>query len=123
MVVSGQAANTYRTGMLSESRAAWFLRLKGYRILARRYKTPLGEIDIIARRGRLIAFVEVKRRATMLEALSCLTPAMQRRIANAARHFIAAYPDYGDYDMRFDLMALGRGLSIRHLDNAWQTPT
>lgn len=121
--MSRQTAHTYRVGVLSESRAAWFLRLKGYRIVARRYKTPLGEIDIIARRGRLIAFVEVKHRATMAEALSCLTPAMQRRIINAARHFIAAYPAYGDYDMRFDLIALGRGFAVRHLDNAWQTHT
>lgn len=117
------SANTYRTGLLSESWAALFLRLKGYRILARRYKTPVGEIDIIARRGRLIAFVEVKRRATVAEALSCLTPSMQGRIINAARHFLAVYPDYGDYDMRFDLMALGRGFAVRHLDNAWQTHT
>ncbi|QQG36953.1 MAG: YraN family protein [Micavibrio aeruginosavorus] len=114
---------TYRDGLRAEAISVFLLRLKGYRILARRYKTPVGEIDIIARRGCVLAFIEVKSRATLAEALSCLTPAMQGRIINAARHFIAAYPDYGDYDMRFDLMALGRGFTVRHLDNAWQTHT
>lgn len=114
---------TYKDGLWAEAIAETILRLKGYRILARRYKTPMGEIDIVVRRGRMVAFVEVKFRRTLPEALECLTPSMTSRITNAARHFIAAYPVYGDYDMRFDLFALTGPFSFRHLDNAWQART
>ncbi len=115
--------DTYGNGLRAELCAEIVLRLKGYRILARRYKTPVGEIDIVARRGRMIAFVEVKFRRSLPEALESLTPSMKGRITNAARHFIAAYPAYGDYDMRFDLFALTGLFSFRHLDNAWQAHT
>lgn len=114
---------TYRDGLRAELIAEIILRLKGYRIIARRYKTPMGEIDIVARRGKLVAFVEVKFRRSMPEALESLTPSMKNRIVNAARHFIAAYPVYGDYGMRFDLFALTGPFSFRHLDNAWQAHT
>ena len=62
-----------RRGRRAETLAAWYLRLKGYRILARRYRTPVGEIDLIVRRGRLVAFVEVKRRPTEAEAAEAVT--------------------------------------------------
>ncbi len=110
---------TYQDGLRAERRALWVLRLKGYRILAQRYKTPVGEIDIVARRGRVVAFVEVKYRGSLAAALQSVTPAMQGRIVNAARHFIAAYPQYNDYVLRFDLMAVSVIISFRHLDNAW----
>lgn len=110
---------TYQNGLWAERRSVWILRLKGYRILEQRYKTPVGEIDIIARRGRVIAFVEVKYRDQAAAALESLTPHMRGRIVRAARHFLAAYPDYNDYVLRFDLMALWGFLSFRHLDNAW----
>lgn len=118
-----KSRRTYQDGLWAEAVAEVILRLKGYRILARRYKTPMGEIDIIARRGKMLAFVEVKFRRTIPEALACLTPSMKSRIVNAARHFIAAYPAYGDYDMRFDLFALTGPFSFRHLDNAWPSAT
>lgn len=111
---------TYQDGLWAEALSVWILRLKGYRILAQRYKTPVGEIDIVARRGRVVAFVEVKYRRRVSAALESLTPSMQGRIIAAARHFIAAYPDYNDYALRFDLMAVSGFLSFRHLDNAWQ---
>ncbi len=95
------------------------LRVKGYRILAQRYKTPVGEIDIVARRGKALVFVEVKYRGSLQAALECLTPSMKGRIVKAARHFIAAYPGYNDYAMRFDLIAVAGIFSFRHLDNAW----
>lgn len=114
---------TYQDGLWAEMVAEIILRLKGYRIVARRYKTPMGEIDIVARRGRMVAFVEVKFRRTIPEALECLTPSMKSRITNAARHFIAAYPAYHDYDMRFDLFALTGPFSFQHLDNAWLSHT
>lgn len=116
-----KSRGSYKDGLWAEAVAEIILRLKGYRIIARRYKTPVGEIDIVAKRGRMIAFVEVKYRRSIPEALECLTPSMKSRISNAARHFIAAYPVYTDYDMRFDLLALSGIFSFRHLDNAWQT--
>lgn len=118
-----QAPTTYQNGLWAEMVAEIILRLKGYRILARRYKTPMREIDIVVRRGQMIAFVEVKYRRTITEALECLTPSMKSRITNAARHFIAAYPAYHNYDMRFDLFALTGAFSFRHLDNAWLSTT
>ena len=114
---------TYQDGLWAESVAEIVLRLKGYRILARRYKTSLGEIDLVVRRGKSVAFVEVKKRRTIPEALESLTPAMKRRIINAARHFLAAYPDYGSCDMRFDLFVVSGLFSFRHLDNAWLSTT
>lgn len=118
-----KSRGTYQDGLWAESAAAFIFRLKGYRIIAQRYKTPVGEIDLIVKRGRMVAFVEVKYRRSLREALECLTPSMKGRITNAARHFIAAYPQYGDYDMRFDLLALSGIFSFRHLDNAWSLPT
>lgn len=111
--------STYKDGLRAEAVAVLVLRLKGYRILARRYKTPVGEIDIVARRGGTLVFVEVKHRGSVAAALACLTPSMKGRIVNAARHFIAAYPAYNDDAMRFDLMAVAGIFSFRHLDNAW----
>ena len=114
-----KSRGTYKDGLWAETVAEIILRLKGYRILARRYKTPMGEIDLVAHRGKMLAFVEVKYRRSITDALESLTPSMKSRIANAARHFIAAYPDYTDYDMRFDLMAVAGVFSVQHLDNAW----
>lgn len=108
----------YHRGLRAEHFAATFLRLKGYRIIATRYKTPVGEIDLIARRRRTLVFVEVKERQTMNDALSSITPQMKARITRAAQMYIAAHPACSGFDMRFDVVAT-RGFFIRHLDNAW----
>jgi putative endonuclease len=81
-----------RRGKRGEGWAAWLLRLKGYRILARRARTPLGEIDIIARRGRVTAFIEVKTRDTRDAAMAAVTPWQARRIRDACRWWIAGRP-------------------------------
>ena len=109
---------TYQRGVAAEHLAAIFLRFKGYRVLERRYKTPVGEIDLIVRRGNTLVFVEVKERSTMRTALECLTPAMRARIIRAAQFYIAGHPACAGMAMRFDLVATC-GFSIRHLDNAW----
>lgn len=114
-----KARNTYQDGLRAETVARFVLRAKGYRILARRYKTSVGEIDIVARRGNVLVFVEVKYRRRLDEALSSLTPSMKGRVVKAARHFIAAYPGYNGHAMRFDLIAVAGVFSFRHLDNAW----
>jgi len=72
-----------RAGRFAEAAAAWHLRLRGFRILARRFATPVGEIDLVAQRGNLLVFVEVKRRATVTDAVAALLPLQQTRIARA----------------------------------------
>lgn len=109
-----------RAGRSAEALAAWFLRLKGYRIVATRYKTPLGEIDIVARRGKLIAIVEVKHRAgnaaARAQALEAVNTA---RIIRATEWFISASPRYEGYDFRFDVISLAPGRWPHHLVNAF----
>lgn len=79
----------HRAGLAAEWAAITLLRLKGYRIAARRYSAAGGEIDIIARRGAVIAFVEVKYRATIDQARTAIQPQKRQRITSAARHWIA----------------------------------
>lgn len=110
----------YRIGLWAEALAACFLSLKGYRILARRYKTPFGEIDLIARRGAEIVFAEVKARKSREEALEALGPRGRRRIESAARHYLAGNQGVVDLQLRFDLLAVYGGWRIMHLDNAWR---
>lgn len=111
----------FRRGHAAESAAAWLLRCKGYRIVARRVRTPLGEIDIIARRGRLTAFVEVKQRLLRDVALEAVSPRQARRLVAAARWWIAAQPAAltGQGDWRFDIVAVTPYLLPRHLPNAF----
>jgi putative endonuclease len=103
------------SGRRAETIAAWYLRLKRYRILARRYRTPVGEIDLIARRGQTIAFVEVKRRPSEAEAIEAVRPAAARRIVRAADYWVAAHPAATGLDFRFDLMVAVPGRLPRHV--------
>lgn len=104
-----------RGGRRAELIAAWYLRLKFYRVLARRYRTPVGEIDLIVRRGNTIAFIEVKQRPSEAEAIEAVRPSSRRRIAKAAEYWVAAHPAAMRFDRRFDLMiAVPRRLP-RHL--------
>ena len=106
-------------GRRAETVAAWFLRLKGYRILSRRYKTPAGEIDLIARRGRTIVFVEVKQRPDDAAALDAITAAARKRIARAADLWLSRHPAAVGFDRRFDvILALPRSIP-RHLTSVF----
>jgi putative endonuclease len=96
----------YRKGHRGERLAALALMLKGYRILARRHRTKLGEIDLIARRGDLVLMVEVKARPTLTEAMEALTRTSERRIEAAADLWLARQPDYGRLSVRFDMVAV-----------------
>jgi putative endonuclease len=80
--------------------------LKGYRILARRHRTKLGEIDLIARRGDLVLIVEVKTRRTLMEAMEALSLGSERRIEAAADLWLSRQPDYGRLSVRFDMVAV-----------------
>ena len=105
----------FRTGVSAESRAAALLIAKGYRILARRFRTPYGEIDIVARRRDLLAFVEVKARASLDEAAYAVTPRQQARIIAAAQAWLMAHPEHERYDLRFDAMLIAPRRLPRHV--------
>jgi len=107
-------------GRSAESLAAWSLRLRGYRIVARRFRTPVGEIDLIARRGRLLAFVEVKARGDLEEALLSLSPRQRQRTARAAEVFLMRHPGYALHTLRFDLVTVRPWRMPRHLVDAWR---
>jgi putative endonuclease len=117
--VSDQKKKTYDRGIVAEGAAELFLRAKGFDILARRYKTPVGEIDIIARDDAYLVFVEVKARPSIDEALISITPKMRERIHAAAGHFISSFPQYAGFPMRVDVMAVKLPFTIRHLENAF----
>ena len=107
-------------GRWAETLAAWSLRLHGYRVLARRYRTPLGEIDLVVRRGRLLAFVEVKARRDLEQALGALGPRQKARTRRAAELFLLRHPAHADCVLRFDLVAVRPWHLPRHLADAWR---
>jgi putative endonuclease len=96
----------YRRGHRGEWLAAAALMAKGFRIIARRYKTPLGEIDLIARRGDLVLMVEVKARRTLLAAMEAISGTAERRIEGAADLWLSRQRDYGRLSVRFDMVAI-----------------
>ena len=106
-------------GRRGEGRAGWYLRLHGWRIVARRVKTPRGEIDLVARRGRTVAFVEVKWRADPAELDQAIDERRLRRVARAAEALAARYVGPAD-DVRIDVLLLAPGRWPRHIVNAWQ---
>lgn len=108
-----------RSGRRAETLAAWWLRLKGWRILARRVRTPLGEVDLVARRGRTVAFVEVKARASEAEADLALDEYRLRRVVAAAGALAHLYARPAD-DIRIDAIFLVPGRLPRHMTNVWQ---
>lgn len=105
-------------GRRAERIAGWWLRLKGWRILARRVRTPAGEVDLVARRGKLIAFVEVKSRATDAELDLAIDERRLARVAAAAEILFPRFAHAGD-DVRIDVILLTRGRPPRHIENAW----
>ena len=109
-----------RLGRWAETVCVWRLRFAGYRIVARRFKSPVGEIDLIARRGNILAFIEVKARADEASALFAVTPAQSGRIERAALSFIAQRPAYARFGMRYDIMLVLPRRWPRHLPDAWR---
>lgn len=107
-----------RIGAAGEMIAAALLMAKGYRILERRYMGSGGEIDIIARRGQRIAFVEVKRRATLEAAHASIADAQRERIGNSAEAWLAKHESYQNYDLGFDIIFVVPGRWPQHLVNA-----
>ena len=120
---SPERVAAFRTGLSAEARAAAFLMAKGYRILAKRFRTPYGEIDIVARRRNLVAFVEVKARASLDEAAFAVTPRQQARIIEAAQAWLMAHPEHAEYELRFDAMLIAPRRLPRHLLAAFDAST
>jgi putative endonuclease len=92
-LASPERVAAFRTGLSAEARAAAYLMAKGYRILAKRFRTPFGEIDLVARKRNLLVFIEVKARGSLDEAACAVTPRQQQRIINAAQGWLMAHPE------------------------------
>ena len=105
--------------MGAEWQAAAWLMLHGYQILGFRLKpranSGLGEIDILARRGKILAVVEVKRRVTMETALSAVTPKQHQRLLASGRALLHGRPSLAGHDLRIDVVALAPGRFPRHI--------
>ena len=112
-----QAAELF--GQWGEKRAAWWLRLHGWRIIARRVKVRSGEIDLIARRWRTTVFVEVKARRTLADLDSAIDSYRLRRVSAAVRAVSHLYARPGD-DLRIDVILIAPRRWPRHLVNVWQ---
>lgn len=116
---SPRRRRAYRFGRLAESFCVWWLRLRGYAVLARRFDAGVGEIDIVARRGNTLVMVEVKARRNGAEG-DLLTARQRARIARAAEAFVARRRRYATCDIRFDLMLVRPWSPPRHLIDAWR---
>src|SRR5271156_6246968 len=110
----------YRAGLAAETLCVWLLRLKGYRVLARDWRVPVGEIDILARRGSVLAAVEVKRRDRLSDAAEAVGPRQRRRILRALEAYVARHPALGALTLRFDVMLVTPRTPPRHIRDAWR---
>jgi putative endonuclease len=117
-VTTGKRRRAEGFGRLAETAAVWLLRAKGYRIVARRRRTPVGEIDILARRGKVLAAVEVKARVAASDEL--LTRRQQRRIARALEAFVQTQPQFQGFTWRFDLIVVRPWHMPQHFVDAWR---
>lgn len=117
----------HRQGLYAEIVAAWYLRFKGYRIVAKRYKCKLGEVDLIAYRKNTLVAVEVKYRKlknqTIDHGLEAISTKSQHRIIRALQWYVQDNPEYTDHAFRFDAIIIAPPFRIYHLDNAWQSGT
>lgn len=118
--VTDKRRRAHALGLNAETLAAWYLRLTGWRILKHRYKTKAGEIDLIAKRGKTVAFVEVKARKSRRAALDAVTPASQRRIVRAAKIFVSQHAKAGFYTLRFDIVIIRPWALPERIVNAFE---
>jgi putative endonuclease len=110
----------YKSGHRGETIAALFLSLKLYRVLEKRYKTPMGEIDLVVERFGTIAFVEVKARSRAAGELEALGAVNQARIGRAAQYWLAKHPEWSGHDFRFDVIFVAKRRWPRHWINAFE---
>lgn len=107
-------------GRRAEALAAWWLRLKGWRIVARNFRAPGGEVDILARRGGVLAAVEVKWRVSRAAAAEAVAPRQRHRVAAAASLFWSRLPEAGRPLLRFDALLLAPWRPPHHIEDAWR---
>lgn len=107
----------FKKGLQAERYARFYLMLKGYHILEQRYKTPVGEIDLIARRGKVFVFIEVKARRNITKAIESITPHQRRRIERAASLYASRLKS--NPPLRFDAVLVA-GWKLRHIVSAWR---
>lgn len=124
--MSAKRKAAYARGVEAENAAANALRLKGYKILEQRYKTAVGEIDLIASKGETLVFAEVKAHKSEEASLYAVDAKTRRRIEAAASYYISMNEDKAEWGMRFDVLVVPPNapkllvpISVRHLDNAW----
>ena len=122
---AGRRQRAEKLGHQAERLAIWLLRLKGYHILEKRFRCSAGEIDLIVRRGKLLAFVEVKAREDAANASAAITPKQQKRIARAAESWLAAKPNLQNLNVRFDAVLVTPGTFPlwrwpHHIADAWR---
>ncbi len=110
----------HNLGGSAERLAAGLLRMKGFRILEQRFRGPGGEVDLIAKRGSILLFIEVKARKDMETAAYSITERQKARIIDAARAYIGQHPEYSELSMRFDAMLVARWRLPRHIKGAWR---
>ncbi len=109
----------FRLGHRAEALCVWHLRLRGYRIVARRLKTPLGELDIVARRGQVLAVIEVKARAQRDDAADAISPHQRLRIERAAAWLLSGRPQLATLSVRYDAMLIAPRRLPEHIEGAW----
>ncbi len=111
--------SNYKKGIMAEKFAKGFLTLKGYKLLDERFKTPLGEIDLIMCKNNLLVFVEVKLRQTIEKAKESIHARNQQRVYSAAELYLQKHPEYTNFEMRFDALVLAPYSMPLHIENAW----
>lgn len=117
----GERRRAERFGRRAEALCRLLLLLKGYRILATRLRTPMGEIDIVARRGGALAVVEVKGRRDWETAADSVTARQRARLARAAHAYLASNPHLAQFSLRFDVMLVTPWALPRHIIDAWRS--
>jgi len=117
---SSSRVRAQKRGRWAESLTALYLRLTGHRVVARNYKTQVGEIDLIARRRNTLCFIEVKARANAALAAEAITARQRRRIQRTAEWFLSQHPALLSCDIRFDVALVTGPLRLTMLRDAWR---
>ena len=113
----------YKAGHFAETIALLFLRLKGYRFVAKNFitgkGTNAGEVDLIMRHHKTLVFIEVKKRKTTQKALYAISSKQQMRLTKGAISFVKSHPEYQNYQLRFDAVIFSANRFPKHIQNAW----
>lgn len=120
MTLSQKRQRAYKKGLWAERLAVAYFWLRGYRILSSRFKTHVGEIDILACKHKTLVAVEVKARKNLDDALASISTKSRKRIEKAAQYYVMQNPEFNNFHIRFDVFAFAPPFRMRHLDNAWQ---